>query len=124
MINTRLQIAYDGTAFTGWALQPGARTVAGVLTRALDLLHYERGDIVVAGRTDAGVHATGQVVSVLRRGGPPTAALSRALNDSLPEDMVVYSAEDVPSECSARFSVRSRSYTYDVRLDPLRNPLQ
>ncbi len=124
MINTRLQIGYDGTVFTGWALQPGARTLAGVLTRALDLLHDERGDIVVAGRTDAGVHATGQVVSVLRRGGPPTAALSRALNDSLPEDMVVYSAEDVPSEFSARFSARSRSYTYDVRLGPLRNPLQ
>ena len=64
MVNTRLHVAYDGSAFNGWAFQPGARTVEGEMARAIDALHETRGDIVVAGRTDAGVHATGQVVSV------------------------------------------------------------
>jgi len=124
VINTRLQVAYDGTGFNGWAQQPGARTIERELTRAIDRLHDARGDVVVAGRTDAGVHATGQVVSVLRKGGPPTTALPRALNDMLPTDIVVTAADEVPAEFSARFSARSRSYTYDVRLGQLRDPLQ
>ncbi|MBJ7334883.1 MAG: tRNA pseudouridine synthase A, partial [Thermoleophilia bacterium] len=61
-----MQVAYDGTGFNGWAQQPNARTIERELTRAIDRLHDARGDVVVAGRTDAGVHATGQVVSVLR----------------------------------------------------------
>jgi tRNA pseudouridine38-40 synthase len=124
VINTRLQVAYDGTGFNGWAQQPDARTIEHELTRAIDRLHDARGDVVVAGRTDAGVHATGQVVSVLRQGGPPTAALPRALNDILPTDIVVTAADEVPADFSARFSARSRSYTYDVRLGQLRDPLQ
>ena len=124
MTNTRLLLAYDGTRFQGWAAQPDARTVEGELTRAVDRLHRERGDIVVAGRTDAGVHAAGQVVSFTRAGGPPTDALQRALNDLLPEDIAVLGAEDAPDDFSARFSAVSRSYTYDVLTAPLRDPLR
>ena len=124
MVNTRLHVAYDGSAFSGWAFQPGARTVEGELARALDALHEKRDDIVVAGRTDAGVHATGQVVSVKRVGGPPTSSLQRALNDLLPPDVAVLGAEDADEDFSARFSARSRSYTYDVRVGPLRDPLR
>ena len=124
MVNPRLQVAYDGTAFAGWAPQPEARTVAGELARSLDALHAVRGELVVAGRTDAGVHASGQVASIQREAGPPTASLARALNDQLPPDIAVLSAEDVAADFSARFSAVSRSYTYDVRLGPLRNPLR
>ncbi|MGI9116056.1 MAG: tRNA pseudouridine(38-40) synthase TruA [Gaiellales bacterium] len=124
MVNTRLRVAYDGSAFMGWALQSHGRTVEGELTRAIESLHAERGEIVVAGRTDSGVHATGQVVSFTRAGGPPTASLVRALNDALPDDVAVLAAEDAPDEFSARFSARSRSYTYDVRCGPLRDPLR
>lgn len=124
MVNTRLHVAYDGTAFSGWAFQPGARTVEGEMLRAIDALHDTRADVVVAGRTDSGVHATGQVVSVKRDGGPPTASLQRALNALLPADIAVLGAEDAAEDFSARFSAKSRSYTYDVRLGPLRDPLR
>jgi len=124
MVNTRLHVAYDGSAFNGWAFQPGARTVEGEMLRALDALHDTRADLVVAGRTDAGVHATGQVVSIKREGGPPTSSLQRALNDLLPADVAVLGAEDVPDDFSARFSAKARSYTYDMRLGPLRDPLR
>ena len=123
-MNTRLLVAYDGSGFNGWAAQPAARTVEGELTRAIDRLHRERGEIVVAGRTDAGVHAAGQVVSFERTGGPPTDALQRALNDLLPDDVAVLGAEDAPDGFSARFSARSRSYAYEVRCGPVRDPLR
>jgi len=121
---TRLHLAYDGTGFQGWAIQHHARTVEGELTRALRALHTDVGDVVVAGRTDTGVHATGQVVSVTLGGGPPVAALSRALSDRLPDDIVVHAAQEVPAAFSARFSARSRSYVYSVLLGPLRDPLR
>ena len=124
MVNTRLLLAYDGSGFAGWAEQPGARTVEGELTRAVGRLHREHGPLVVAGRTDAGVHASGQVVSFERAAGPPTEALQRALNDLLPDDIAVLGAEDAPEGFSARFSARSRSYAYDVHCGAVRDPLR
>jgi tRNA pseudouridine38-40 synthase len=124
MVNTRLHVAYDGSAFNGWAYQPGARTVEGEMLRAIDALHDTLADVVVAGRTDSGVHATGQVVSIKREGGPPTTSLPRAMNALLPADVAVLGAEDVDDDFSARFSAKSRSYTYDVRLGALRDPLR
>jgi tRNA pseudouridine38-40 synthase len=121
---TRLDLAYDGTGFRGWDAQPGLRTVEGELTRALAALHGERGEVVVAGRTDTGVHAVGQVASVPLAGGPPIEALPRALNDALPDDVAVVAATEVDGGFSARFSARSRSYAYDVRLGPTRDPLR
>ncbi|MGA0122000.1 MAG: tRNA pseudouridine(38-40) synthase TruA [Gaiellales bacterium] len=120
---TRLDLAYDGTGFQGWAVQHHARTVEGELTRALAALHGGVGEVVVAGRTDTGVHATGQVVSVGLAGGPPVGALPRALNDLLPDDIAVTAAAEADADFSARFSARSRSYAYSVRLGPLRDPL-
>ncbi len=121
---TRLDLAYDGTGFQGWAIQHHARTVAGELTRALGALHGGVGEIVVAGRTATGVHATGQVVSVGLAGGPPVDNLPRALNDLLPEDVAVHAAAETDPDFSARFSARSRSYVYSVRLGALRDPLR
>ena len=81
----KLTLEYDGGAFRGWARQPGQRTVEGALREALDAI-YPRGwdGLAVAGRTDTGVHATGQVASVEVTGGAPAAKAAEALNTALP----------------------------------------
>jgi len=110
----RLDIEYDGTAFFGWAAQPGARTVEGALREALASLYAGFDDLAVAGRTDAGVHALGQVASVEVEGGPPSEKAAKALNTVLPDDLSVIAAEEVPGGFDARRSARSRSYRYRI----------
>lgn len=111
----KLTLEYDGGAFHGWARQPGQRTVEGVLRDALDAM-YPRGwdGLAVAGRTDTGVHATGQVASVTVTGGAPAAKAAEALNTALPPDVAVLHAEDAPEGFNARFSAKARSYRYLV----------
>ncbi|HWH05760.1 MAG TPA: tRNA pseudouridine synthase A, partial [Gaiellaceae bacterium] len=110
----RLTLEYDGTGFRGWARQPGERTVEAVVRGALDAAYAEWSDLAVAGRTDTGVHATGQVVSAEVGGGPPVARAAEALNASLPKDVAVVAAAEAPSDFHARFSARARSYRYRV----------
>jgi tRNA pseudouridine(38-40) synthase len=111
----KLTLEYDGGAFRGWARQPGQRTVEGVLREALDAI-YPRGwdGLAVAGRTDTGVHATGQVASVEVTGGAPAARAAEALNTALPPDVSVLRAEDASAGFNARFSATGRSYRYLV----------
>ena len=91
----KLTIEYDGGGFHGWARQPGQRTVEGALRDALDVIYPRAWDgLAVAGRTDTGVHATGQVASVTVRGGAPPARAAEALNTALPGDVSVLAAED------------------------------
>ena len=90
----RLTLEYDGTGFRGWARQPGERTVEGALHEALDAVLPSWSGLAVAGRTDAGVHATGQVASLDAEGGPPVARLAEALNTALPDDVAVLEAEE------------------------------
>ncbi len=113
-MNLKLTLEYDGTGFRGWARQPGLRTVEGALGDALDVLFPRWEGLAVAGRTDAGVHAKGQVASVRIEGGPPRDRVLEALNASLPEDVAVVEAVEAPEDFSARFSARSRSYRYRV----------
>lgn len=113
-MNLKLTLEYDGTDFRGWARQPGQRTVEGVVREALDRLFPSWDGLAVAGRTDAGVHATGQVASVAVLGGPPVARTAEALNTVLPADVAVLAAEEVPPGFHARFSARARSYRYVV----------
>lgn len=120
----RLTLEYDGTGFRGWARQPGERTVEGAVRDALDRLYPRWERLVVAGRTDTGVHATGQVVSVTVEGGPPPARAAEALNTVLPDDVAVLGAEQAPPGFHARFSARSRSYRYLVLARPERSALQ
>ena len=110
----KLTLEYDGTGFRGWARQPGERTVEGVLREALDAVFPRWDRLGVAGRTDTGVHATGQVASVESDGGPPCERAAEALNSVLPADVVVIAAEQAPEGFHARFSARSRSYRYRV----------
>ncbi len=122
-VRLKLTLEYDGTGFHGWARQPGLRTIEGVLRDALASTFPRFDELVVAGRTDAGVHATGQVASVAVAGGAAVESAAEALNAALPVDVAVVSAEEVPDDFSARFSARSRSYRYRIWNGPVRSPL-
>jgi tRNA pseudouridine38-40 synthase len=111
-VRLRLTLEYDGTDFRGWATQPGLRTVEGELRAALDRLFPEWERLAVAGRTDAGVHALGQVASVEVDGGPPPDRAAWALNRVLPDDVSVLAAAEAAPDFHARHSARSRSYRY------------
>jgi tRNA pseudouridine38-40 synthase len=123
-VRLKLTIEYDGTPFRGWAAQPGLPTVEAAMRDALARTYESFGGLVVAGRTDAGVHALGNVVSVDVEGGPPLERAAQALNTRLPEDVSVVSAEPVPPEFSARFSARSRSYRYRIFNRRLPSPFE
>jgi tRNA pseudouridine38-40 synthase len=122
-VNLKLTLEYDGTGFRGWARQSGLRTVEGELRSALDAVYPRWDGLVAAGRTDTGVHATGQVASVEVEGGPLPARAAEALSASLPEDVSVLAAEPAADDFHARFSARSRSYRYRVRIGDRRPAL-
>ncbi|HEV7641091.1 MAG TPA: tRNA pseudouridine(38-40) synthase TruA [Gaiellaceae bacterium] len=109
----KLTIEYDGTGFRGWARQPGERTVEDELRRALSEL-YSAGELVVAGRTDTGVHALANVVSVDVEGGPPPERAVAAINALLPHDVAVARVEQARDDFHARYDARLRSYRYRV----------
>jgi tRNA pseudouridine38-40 synthase len=106
---SRLTLAYDGSPFAGWAVQPGKRTVEGELSAALATVLRSPVSLVVAGRTDRGVHALGQVVSY----DGPLPSL-RSVNAVLPPEISVLEAEEMPAGFSARHDAVSRSYRYRV----------
>jgi tRNA pseudouridine38-40 synthase len=108
----RLDLEYEGTDFAGWAAQPGLRTVEGELRAALDRVFSFWSRLAVAGRTDAGVHALGQVATFSADGGPPPEKAAVALNGVLPDDVAAVASEAAPDDFHARFSARSRSYRY------------
>ena len=110
----KLTVEYDGTGFRGWARQPGERTVEDELRRALGELYGSVEGMAVAGRTDTGVHALANVVSVDVEGGPPAERAADALNAALPEDVAVVSSEQAADTFHARFDARARSYRYRV----------
>ncbi|GAA1452495.1 tRNA pseudouridine synthase A [Nesterenkonia lacusekhoensis] len=139
MPRIRLDLAYDGNAYRGWAAQPGLPTVQGVLQEGLATLIRREVPVVVAGRTDAGVHARGQVVHFdlteeewhrLARGRDitPAEAMLRRIGGVLSRQdgaVIVHRAAAVPDDFDARFSALSRSYSYRLadgpqRRDPLR----
>jgi tRNA pseudouridine38-40 synthase len=116
-MTARLLIEYDGTDFYGWARQPGLRTVQEELERVLAVLARGPVALTVAGRTDAGVHAVGQVASYE---GPPVAV--RSLNALLPRDVTVLACEPAPDGFDARGDARSRTYRYRVLTRAQRSP--
>ena len=110
----KLTVEYDGTGFRGWAAQPELRTVEGVVRDALRATFGGFDELAVAGRTDTGVHALGNVISVDVDGGPPPERAAEALNTLLSDDVAVVLAEEVPAEFHARHSARARSYRYRI----------
>jgi tRNA pseudouridine38-40 synthase len=121
-LTIKLTLEYDGSGFLGWARQPGARTIEGVVRDALDAVFPGWDALSVAGRTDTGVHATGQVASFVVNGGPPAERAAEALNAALPADVVVVAAVEAVPEFHARFSARSRAYRYRILRRRSRSP--
>lgn len=124
-MRVRLDISYDGTDFSGWARQPARRTVCGVLEESLALVLRTDVSLTVAGRTDAGVHATGQVAHADLPAGTEVEGLLRRLARLLPTDVRVRGASVVGVDFDARFSALRRHYAYRVAdapygADPLR----
>jgi tRNA pseudouridine38-40 synthase len=130
VVRLRLDLAYDGTAFSGWAAQPARRTVQGTLEGALStVLRAPEARLTVAGRTDAGVHARGQVAHVdvradLLTGDEELGRLARRLARLLPDDVRVSRVSRAPRGFDARFSALWRRYAYRIcdaptRADPL-----
>ena len=120
----KLTVEYDGTGFRGWAEQPGLRTVEGELRPALGAIFGAYEGLAVAGRTDTGVHALGNVVSVAVDGGPPVKRAAEALNTALPGDVSVLAAEEAAPGFHARHSARSRSYRYRIWRRPTPSPFE
>lgn len=113
MTSVRLDIEYDGTAFRGWAKQPGQRTVQAELEAALETVLRERVELTVAGRTDTGVHAEGQVASFVTAGEMPV-NLAQRLNGLGPRDICVTAATPADDGFDARRDAISRTYRYRI----------
>jgi tRNA pseudouridine38-40 synthase len=124
MAVVKLTLEYDGTGFAGWAAQPGLRTVESEVRAALDGVYERWKALSVAGRTDAGVHAMGQVASFSADGGPAAERTAPALNSILADDLAVVAAEVAPDGFDARFSARSRSYRYRIWRRPTPSPFE
>jgi tRNA pseudouridine38-40 synthase len=120
----KITLSYDGTRFVGWQRQAEGDSVQGVLEDAL--ARFEGGPVTVhgAGRTDAGVHALGQVASARVTFAHDTSTLVRALNARLPIDVRVTAVDDAPPEFHARFSARSKTYRYQIRNAPMVSPFE
>src|SRR5437773_12235934 len=113
-MNFKLTIQYDGTNFHGWQMQGELRTVQGVLTRALSLIDGREVIIHGSGRTDAGVHAEGQVASVQLRRDITGEKLRAAINGNVDKDVRVLDAQIVADEFHARYSAQGKTYVYRV----------
>ncbi len=120
--NWKLVLAYDGTDFHGWQVQPGLPTIQGGLSDAIERITGERVLPQGSGRTDAGVHALGQVASFPLAAPIPPANLQRALNRTLPESVRILSAEIVHSEFHARHNAIEKTYEYRIFRDELCPP--
>ncbi len=121
MRTVKLIIAYDGTGYAGWQLQPGKPTIQQALEEALHRLTGESIRATASGRTDAGVHAQGQVISFETESQLPTEVFVRGLNAELPDDIVVRSAAEMPSGFHATRDARRKRYRYTIHDGPVRD---
>jgi tRNA pseudouridine38-40 synthase len=119
MRNIRITLEYDGTDFAGWQSQPNARTVQDEVTKVLRQVLQEEISINGAGRTDAGVHARGQVANFLTSSNVELRVIENALNGMLPEDICIHDVGEVPETFHARYSATRRAYVYRIALTPL-----
>ncbi len=122
MRNIRLTIAYDGTGYAGWQVQPGVATVQGVIESALHELTGETIRVHGSGRTDAGVHALGQVAHFQTAATIPPERFAAALTGLLPGDIAVRSSCEVPVDFHARYSAKRKSYRYVIHQTRDRHP--
>jgi tRNA pseudouridine38-40 synthase len=124
MPHWKIILTYDGTPFNGWQIQPNLPTVQGTLAQAI---HRITGESVLpqgSGRTDAGVHALGQVASFSLAGPIPPPNLHRALNRALPSSIRILSVEQAPEDFHARHSALGKTYEYRISTDEICSPMQ
>ena len=121
-MNYKLLLQYDGTDFHGWQIQESRRTVQGELTQALTLIDGRSVNVHGSGRTDAGVHAEGQVASVQIQREITTAKLRAAINGNVGRDVRVIDVETVPDEFHARYSALGKTYVYRIVNGPVMSP--
>ena len=121
-MNYKLLLQYDGTDFHGWQIQGELRTVQGELTQALSLIDGRSVNVHGSGRTDAGVHAEGQVASVEINREISTAKLRAAINGNTGKDVRVVSVETVPDDFHARYSALEKTYVYRIVNGPVMSP--
>jgi len=124
MAHYKIILAYDGTDFLGFQRQFEGRTVQNTLESALRRIGWGGSSVIGAGRTDAGVHASGQVVGIEFDWSHSTENLRDALNANLPQDVAVCSVEEIDKGFHARYSAIARCYQYRLFFDQIRNPLK
>lgn len=123
MKRIKLIVAYDGTGYSGWQLQPNGITIEEVLNRELSRLFSEDIHVIGASRTDAGVHALGNVAVFDTESRIPPEKMSYALNQSLPEDIVIQSSEEVAENFHPRHCESRKTYEYRILNREMRNPM-
>ncbi len=117
----KLTLAYDGTAYAGWQVQPGRTTVQGTLDAAIEKITGQPADSLASGRTDAGVHALGQVASFHTESPLAADVLRRALNAELPHDVAVLQVEEMPADFHPIRDVQRKRYRYVIHDGPVRD---
>lgn len=121
-MNYKLLLQYDGTDFHGWQIQDGLRTVQGELTRALSLIEGREVSVQGSGRTDAGVHAEGQVASVVIEREITTDKLRAAINGNIGKDVRVLKVDEAADDFHARYSAVGKTYVYRIVNGPVISP--
>lgn len=122
MRNIRLTLAYDGTNYCGWQVQPNGTSVQSVVETAIEKLTLQASSVFAAGRTDAGVHALGQVVNFHTNSEIPCEKIRSGLQRFLPTDVAVRRVEDVPGGFHARYDAQSKRYRYVILNSRARMP--
>ncbi len=122
MRNIKLIIAYDGTCYHGWQIQPNVETIQGTIERKLAQITGETVRLVASGRTDTGVHAMGQVAHFKTHSSLDVLSFLRGLNSLLPEDILVKDVEEVDEAFHARFSAKGKVYEYRIFNGELPSP--
>lgn len=122
MRNIKLTIAYDGTKFKGWQIQPEELTVQSILESRLETMFKQNIKLMVSGRTDAGVHALGQVANFMFDSNISVKKLPVAINALLDEDIRVLNAEEVEMQFDSRFSAKKKTYKYRIYNSVISNP--
>ena len=115
MRRLRFQVAYDGTDFNGWQIQPGLPTVQGVLEEVISGMEGRHVDVTGSGRTDAGVHALGQVAAVSLSNPIPADNFRRAVNRMLPKSIRISSVTEVPASFHPRFDAKKKLNSYKTQ---------
>jgi tRNA pseudouridine38-40 synthase len=124
MARYQVTLKYDGTAFHGMQRQANARSVQGEVESALNKIGWDGGSILAAGRTDAGVHAAGQVIAFDFEWNHPLDDLKKAINANLPEDVVVSEIQIARDDFHPRYDALARTYRYQIFCQPARDPLR